>query len=302
MKHWGTWLKWGGVIVLAVLLVKALLVTSCFIPSSGMENSLYRGEGVLVNKWSYGLRLPCLSWFGYHRVGTKKAEKGDVVLFNNPNPSDIETPIDRRELYISRCLGCPGDTLMLDENLLPAGDEQLSPYAKRLYTYPSSAEDSVLLLLEDLGIGGSILVGYTEEGRYIRSFSCQEFALITQKSDGKIGFQLLNDGNAYSVHSFVVPKKGRAVDVNAWNVNLLCNTIRSHEGRKAAVSGDTLFVDGQLTVAYTFTKNYYWMASDDPANLCDSRLFGFVPEDHLIGKVWRIWFPSRKERFFQYIR
>ena len=214
----------------------------------------------------------------------------------------MEIPVDHRELYISRCLGCPGDTLMLDENLLPAGGEMISPCAKNLYTYPSSAEDSVLHLLGDLGIVGNMLAGYTEEGRYIRSFSHREISLIRQSMGYEIGFERLGEGDTCGIHPFVVPGKGRTVDVNSWNVNLLCNTIRNHEGRKAGVSGDTLFVEGRITAAYTFTKNYYWMASDDPANLGDSRLFGFVPEDHLIGKAWRIWFPVCKERFFQYIR
>lgn len=302
MKHWGIWLKWGSGVVLGVLLIKALLVTSCFIPSSGMENSLYRGEGVLVNKWSYGLRLPFLSWFGYHRIGAEKVGKGDIVLFNNPAPANLETPIDRRELYISRCIGCPGDTLMLDENLLSVGEDVFSPDAKAFYTYPSSAEDSVLFLLKELDISGNTLAGYTEEGRYIRSFSRYEYYLITQRDGGRIGFRLLNGGSACDARPFVVPGKSLTVSVNPWNINLLCHAIRNHEGRDAGVSGDTLFVEGRPVWAYTFTKDYYWMASNDPINLRDSRLFGFVPENHLIGKAWLIWFPSSKERFFQHIR
>ena len=66
--RWLVWLKAIGGALVAVLLVKTLFVTSCFIPSSGMENSLYQGEGVLVGKWSYGLRLPFPSFLCYHRL------------------------------------------------------------------------------------------------------------------------------------------------------------------------------------------------------------------------------------------
>ena len=109
------WLRAAGLTVLTVWLVRTLLVTTCVIPSSGMENSLYQGERILVNKWSYGLRLPFCSLFGYHRLASSRAEKGDILLFNNPHPQQVERGIEWRELFISRCIGTPGDTLMLDD-------------------------------------------------------------------------------------------------------------------------------------------------------------------------------------------
>ena len=67
MKPWLTYIRVIVIAVLAVIIVRTLFVTSCFIPSSGMENTLYRGEGVLVGKWSYGWRVPLQSVFGYKR-------------------------------------------------------------------------------------------------------------------------------------------------------------------------------------------------------------------------------------------
>ena len=66
--------------------------------------------------------------------------------------------------------------------------------------------------------------------------------------------------------------------------------------------GDYPVCRGKPVEAYTFNKNYYWMASNNPVNLCDSRLFGLVPDDHLIGKAWRIRFSSRKGRIFQRVQ
>ena len=63
------WIKAMLTAVILVLLVKTFAFTSCTIPSTGMENSLYQGERVLVNKWSYGLRMPFPSFLGYHRIG-----------------------------------------------------------------------------------------------------------------------------------------------------------------------------------------------------------------------------------------
>ena len=109
-------LKWiialAGAIII-VLLLRSFVFTSCLIPSAGMENSLFRGERILVNKWSYGLRLPLMSLFSYHRWRERKVEKEDIVVFNNP-ASTTQPVIDRREVFISRCAGVPGETLLSD--------------------------------------------------------------------------------------------------------------------------------------------------------------------------------------------
>ena len=309
MRRWTIYGKILGTAILVVLIVRALLVTSCFIPSSGMENSLYQGEGVLVNKWSYGLRLPFPSLIGYHRWASKRAAKGDVVVFNNPLPALREQRLEARDVFISRCIGTPGDTLLLDRELLAVDGEVFSPDTKELYVYPSTQEDTLLAALASLGIRDNVLVGYEAGGRYIRSFSHYEYYLISQRlgkvmelvarSDQKLSSDVDSMGVRAQVLPFVVPAKGKPVRVYPWNVKLLCNTLVTHEHRRADVRGDSLFVNGQLATYVAFAKDDYWMASNDPVNVNDSRLFGFVPEDHLIGQVWRVWYPARRGRFLQ---
>ena len=131
-----------------------------------MENTLYQGEKVLVNKWSYGLRIP----FTSSHILADRAKRGDIVLFNNPIPPDKESPVFARGLFISRCVGTPGDTLMLNKELLVTGQKVLSPDSKQLYTYPYQLEDTLQNTLQQLGIEENLLVGYSE-GRYVRSFS-----------------------------------------------------------------------------------------------------------------------------------
>ena len=117
-----------------VLLVRTFAFTSCIIPSDGMENTLYRGDRVLVNKWSYGLRLPFTSLIGYYRWASDGVQRGDIVLFNNPAPVDVTESIDQREVYISRCIGQPGDTLMLNHERVATSDSIISPDDKFLYS------------------------------------------------------------------------------------------------------------------------------------------------------------------------
>ncbi len=291
------WIKAMLTAVILVLLIKTFAFTSCTIPSTGMENTLYQGERVLVNKWSYGFRVP----FSTARLLEQPVGRGDIVLFNNPSPRSLQTAVSNRELFISRCVGVPGDTLMLNDELLLTDEHVLSPDSKSLYVYPHTAEDTMLHAMKQLGITGNQLVGYTDE-KYIRSFSHYEHYLLRQKLAGKVELSPLYLKDENKSHPFVIPAKGKPVKVYPWNVTLLCNTILRHEGKRATVKGDTLFVEGKPVTAYTFGKDYYWMASNNPINLCDSRLFGLVPHDHLIGKACRIWFSSRKGRFFQRVQ
>lgn len=100
-------------IILVVVLLRGCVMTSYLIPSSGMENSLFQGERILVNKWSYGLRLPLMALWNYHRWGDSPVQKEDIIVFNNP--ANLSEPvISRRETFISRCIGVPGDTLLID--------------------------------------------------------------------------------------------------------------------------------------------------------------------------------------------
>ena len=280
--------------VLIVLLVKSFAFTSCTIPSTGMENSLYQGERVLVNKWSYGLRIP----FTSSRFLAKKVQEGDIVLFNNPNPVSWKTPVFARELFISRCVGLPGDTLMLNKEMSVTGAKTFSPDSKSLYTYPYTLEDTLLSAMRSLGIKDHSLVGYAE-GKYMRSFSHYERYLLEQKLNDDRFLKPVHEEDTLNSHPFVIPSKGMEIDVYPWNMTLICNTLVHHEGRKASIKGDTLYVEGKPVTSCTFTKDYYWMTSNNSLNLCDSRLFGWVPHDHLIGRVTTIWYSSQKERILQ---
>lgn len=294
-----------------VLLVKLMAFTSCTIPSSGMENTLYQGDRVIVNKWSYGFRVPFTSLFGVHRWNDSPVGMGDIVLFNNPLPQSLDEPIDRREVFINRCVGLPGDTLMLNNELIRTTDEILSPDSKLIYAYPGDKEDKVVDAMRKNGISGNELVGY-DAGNYLRSFSHYEIYLLKQELGVEVPFHGLQTDTAEGVHPFVIPAKGLSVRVYPWNAKLLRNTIVQHEGRNAEIKGDTLWVDGHVAASYTFTKDYYWMASNNSMSLCDSRLFGFVPKDHIIGKAVWVWFSKdtekglfkgyRFDRFFRRVR
>ena len=294
-----------------VLLLRGCAFTSCLIPSTGMENSIFQGERILVNKWSYGLRLPMMSFLSYHRWGERPVKRQDIVVFNNP--ARIQQPvIDRREVYISRCIGVPGDTLLVDSLFFASSAETgFNPDKKRLYAYPAGKEMTVDSLIQALAIADDGLMG-SDDSTHVRSFSHYEYYLLEQTLPAPSWIQPLSPSTQRPLQPLVVPGKGSAIEVHPWNITLLRNTLVMHEGRQAEIKNDTLYVDGQPVTKGCFTKDYYWMGSNNTINLSDSRLFGFVPQDHIIGKAWLIWFSKEKgsdclegyrwNRFFQRVK
>lgn len=303
-------LVFAGAIVI-VLLLRGFAFTSCLIPSTGMENSLFQGERILVNKWSYGLRLPLMSAFSYHRWRERPVQKRDIVVFNNP--AGIQQPtIDRREIYISRCIGTPGDTLLVDSLFSVSSPEaQFNPDKKRLYTYPASKENLITSLIRTLSITNDGLMG-SDDSTHVRSFSRYEYYLLEQAIGDRNWIRPLTEKQDKELKPLIVPSKGKALRVYPWNITLLRNTLVMHEGKQAEIKNDTLYIDGKPTQHCFFTKDYYWMASNNSVNLSDSRLFGFVPQDHMIGKASLIWFSKEKgtgildgyrwNRFFQSVK
>ena len=255
--------------VLVGALLRTCVVTSYLIPSTGMENSLYQGERIVVNKWSYGLRLPFMQWWGYHRWVSRPVEREDIIVFNNPG--NLRQPlISRREAFIGRCIGTPGDTLLVDSLFNAVSSERLAPDQKFLFAYPLELEGQIDSLLAVLDIRSPLLG--SDSARHIRGFSRYERYLLEQATDTDL--QLTpQTGTDTKLYPLVIPGRGHGVRVRPWNRTLLCNT---------------------LADSCSFSQDYYWVAANNDANLSDSRLFGFVPQDHVIGRAARIWLSKEQ--------
>lgn len=290
-KIWKTVVAIGAAVLVGAVL-RTCVTGSYLIPSPGMENSLYQGERILVNKWSYGLRLPLMAWWGYHRWGARPVQREDIILFNNP--ANLTQPvISRRETFIGRCTGTPGDTLLVDSLFAVVPSEMMAPDQKFLFSYPRTCEARIDSLLEQLSIHSPLLG--KDSLRSIRSFSRYEYYLLEQAIGGPCWITPAEPRDSVQkLHPLIIPGRGISIRVRPWNRALLCNTLLLHEHRDAFIQNDTLYVDGQPTQTCSFTKDYYWITVNNPSNLSDSRLFGFVPEDHIIGKATRIWLSKQE--------
>lgn len=286
-RKW-TFIITGAIIVVALL--RGFLFTSYIIPSSGMENALYQGDRILANRWSYGLRIPCLSLFSYHRWHYRSASPGDVVVFNNP--ASQEPVIDRRSVFIGRCIAGPGDTLRIDSLLVTQPLlTRAGPDRKELYSYPSSRKASMDSLLQALSITENELMGYNDSC-LLRSFSHYEYYLLEQASGDGSWIRPTTSSSEEEAQTLIIPRKGKSIPIHPGNITLLRNTILLHEGQEVYAKNDSLFVNGVYHASYTFTKDYYWMVSNNSLALSDSRLFGLVPHDHLIGRASLVWFSK----------
>ena len=234
-----------------------------------------------------------MSVFSYHRWCEHPVKKQDIVVFNNP--AAIQQPmIDRREIYISRCIGTPGDTLLIDSLFTVVSPEvQFNPDKKRLYSYPAGKEKLMTSLMNTLSITDDGLMG-NNDSTHVRSFSRYEFYLLEQAINNQNWLQPLTENKDNDPKPLIIPGKGKVLRVYPWNITLLRNTLVLHEGKQAEIKNDTLYVDEKPTQHCYFTKDYYWMGANNSVNLSDSRLFGFVPQDHIIGKASLIWFSKEK--------
>ncbi len=278
--------------LLLVVLFRACAFTTCYIPSTGMENTLLPGDRIVVNKWSYGLRLPLMSLWGYHRWGERSVQREEIVVFNNPADRKERT-ISCRSIFTGRCVGLPGDTLWVDSLFNLSTGMPYNPDRTSLYAYPPQREGELLQLLRQLAIPTGEVLG-KDSAHHLRSFSHYEYYLLEQAIGTPCWIQEHDTGrHAEQQRSILtVPRKGATIEVQPWNRTLLCNTLVLHESRHAEIKEDTLYIDGKPAQHCTFTQDYYWVSANNFINLADSRLFGFVPHSHLIGRAVRIWFSK----------
>lgn len=272
-----------GVLLFAGIL-RLLLFTSCYIPNSGMEDSLKQGDHIIINKTSYGLSLP----FTKKVFALKSPKQGDIVLFYNP--ANVQSPIHQKEVFISRCMGLPGDTLLVNAQFeLEQESIFFSPDQKKQYRYHKQNKARIDSLTSLLGL--TLSTASLEMDSIRQSLSSYEHYLLEQRL-GNEDIIVLQDENINLEYPFIIPQKGVSIQVKPWNMALIHNTIMLHENKNVSIKDHQLWVEGHPVESYTFAQNYYWMVSGNSKNTLDSRQFGLVPENHLIGEASFIWFSK----------
>ncbi len=305
---------WVKTILIALLIawfLRTFFVESYRVPVCSMENTLLEGDRIFVNKLSYGIRLPMTVLsipfvqdsilgmksystaleFPYKRFFEKKVSKNDVVIFNDPI-NNLQLPIDKRKISISRCLALPGDTLAFRDNMLYVNNEALvqSPNVVEPYYYEKINEDLITGEMKHLQIPDRGVT--TVDSLNVRLLSRYETFLLKQEIDGTIQINVLRP-----TYEFIVPSKGEKIEINDENYYVYLPIITAIEGKEAKYEDNALWIDGEEVESFEFTKDYYWMLPDNRAKYVEVNVAAFVPETHIIGKAERIW-----NRGFQKIR
>ena len=251
----------------------------------------------------------------------------------------IYRPVDKRENYIKRCVAIPGDWIEIKKSVLYVNDKPavIKEFQNLQYFVSNIVLPSKSAMLEKYGLeeergdymsrgDGSYIMNLTvaEKKKLKTSYPDAVFTLVLepQYSDDNnyepTPMDLIRNLNVFPKDLYVnntttdfsriqLPKKGQTIKINKDNIAWYRRIITAYEGHKLEEKKDGIYIDGKKVTTYTFSMNYYWLMGDNRYNSADSRIWGFVPEDHIVGKASLVWLSKspymgyRWERMFKLI-
>ena len=252
---------WSCMFTVLWFTIQVFLFSSFKIPSDSMEPELTIGDNILVLKPTIGPGV--FNLFAsmrneqteiYRIPGIKKIQRNDILVFNFPHPNSwnkIEMHI--LKYYIKRCVGLPSDTLSIQNGFF---------HVKGIETSLGNME------------------------------SQNKIATTEQFEDGifhSFPFDSIISWNIKDFGPLYIPGKGDSITLNQTNCRLYRKLIEWEQQGSLQYKDSTIFLNGTPINGYRFQKNYYFMAGDNGMNSQDSRYWGLLPEEYIVGKAWIIW-------------
>ncbi len=247
---------------LAALLIKTFLIETSRVPTGSMETTIMVGDFLFVNKFIYGSTSPRAIPFTnvvlpyFQLPAIRDPRPGDIVVFEYPGDRDELRPVEINN-YVKRCIGKPGDTIYVSDKVVFVNGKE--------FQRPSHIQ-------------------------YLNTY-------VTPK--GVVNPRIFPAGSQFNEDNYgpvIVPKKGDVIPLSIENVEAWRTIIdREFDRRVVTVEGRQILIDGKPVKSYTITKDYYFMMGDNRDDSADSRFWGFVPRDKIVGQAFLIywsWDPS----------
>ncbi|MEJ8755671.1 signal peptidase I [Pontibacter sp. H259] len=323
--------EWGDAILFAVVaasLIRWATFEAYTIPTPSMEKSLLVGDFLFVSKLHYGPRTPitplqvplthqtiwgtnipsysdAIQLKSYRLPGFSEVQRGDVVVFNYP--PEEQHPADLRTNYIKRCVAVSGDSVEVRNMQVYVNGQPMGNPEKLQYSYfmetPNILNQEFFLERDITDVqgfeGGFQIHTSPEKAAELAKLDFVKSVTLLKRKPGEEEATVfphvpsVYNWNADFFGPLYVPKEGATVAITPKTLPLYERVILEYEhNENAEVRGGKLFIDGKEVNQYTFKQNYYFMMGDNRHNSLDSRYWGFVPADHVVGKAVMIWMST----------
>jgi signal peptidase I len=260
------------------------------------------------------LNKPQLPYF--RLPGFESIKRNEIVVFNWPTDTvrffrdrsniHVDKPIDKKSNYVKRCVAIPGDSLEIKDGYIFINGErtQLPDRAKPQYyhivdTQGQQLSPAVLNRYE-------ITEGTTQDNKYLLNITDANAEKLKNNPLVKDVTKILTPKGNYDSSIFphdtqypwtvdnygpiYIPEAGKTVELTKASLPFYKRIIEEYEENNLTISGDDIFINGELVTTYTFKQDYYWMMGDNRHNSEDARYWGYVPFNHVVGKPVFIWF------------
>lgn len=313
-----------GIFLLAIA-IRVFLFEIYAIPSGSMEDTLIVGDKVLVNKLQIGPRMPKSpfevpwinlffylnrnsstkmdsAWWNYYRFnGFNAIQRNDVIVFNHPDAEN--------DFFIKRCIALPGDNLTIidGKTLIDGKVLDTSMLSKTNYQFYFNNPQQFSELTDSLDFQGyrnyRTMKGKSTEItlnrlqlRQIAQASCiDSIEPVIAASDSAYQCFPYHNKLRWTIDNFgplCIPKAGMTIRFDEKNFALYQHILQKFEKLDITMKEEVVYIGQKKTETYTFRHNYYFMMGDNRHNSADSRIWGFVPEEMIVGKASIILFSN----------